>query len=150
MERRRARAEREADEAPDSFEDPSAGEPAPEPPRAGGYRVAAGLEVRSAELEQELGQMKDRLRAMEREVFATRKQLRAATRRRRLVGALMAAGAGTMIAAVLSLFLYGTGSITSPDAVFAVLGVGFAFGLVLGFKWDRPDDNFPAPPPARL
>jgi hypothetical protein len=111
-----------------------------------GYRVAGNLETRSSSLEQEVGQLRDQVRAMEREMYAARKVVR----RRQTLKAFASGGIGTAIALALAMVAYGTGVIGSPSVIFTILIVGFVLGALAGMRWDPPDDDFPAAPPPRI
>jgi hypothetical protein len=123
-------------------------EPEPAPaPLVGGYRVAVDAQLaRSAELEQKLGQMQDRMRDLEREVYAARKVVR----RRRAMKAVATGGIGTTVGAVLAAILYAAGVISAPEPIFALLIVGFVLGALGGMRWEDPDDHFPDAPPVRF
>jgi hypothetical protein len=110
-----------------------------------GYRIAGDV-VRSAELEQEVGQLKDRLHAFEREIYAARRTLR----KRRVKSALSTGTTGATLGVMVGGFLDLVGVVSSADAVIGLAALGFVFGALGGMKWSEPDDNFPAAPPPRM
>lgn len=108
------------------------------------YRVSGDLQVRAMELEQEVGEQRARLRAMEREVFAARRALRN-QRRLRVLGT---GGLGALVGAAIGFLLYAF--LGSPAFVTGATVIGFVLALLGGLRWDPPDDNFPTAPPPRM
>lgn len=137
---RRVRPEEQTSEELDDEVEELRAEPAP------GYRIAADVQVRSMELEQELLRTRAQLRAFEREVFAARRALR----RRKAATALSRGGLGAFVGACVGLALYWGELWQSPVVPAACTIVAFVFGVLLGLRWDPPDDDFPAAPPPRL
>jgi F0F1-type ATP synthase assembly protein I len=109
----------------------------------GSYRVSGDVQVRAMELEQELGEQKAKVRAMEREVFAARRTLRN-QRRLRVLGV---GGLGALVGALLGFVAYV--AFGSPLWVTGTTVVGFFLALLGAARWDPPDDDFPKAPPAR-
>jgi hypothetical protein len=136
---RRLRPEEQACEELEGEEEPRAA-PAP------GYRIAADVQVRAFELEQELRETKAKIRAYEREVFAARRIVR----RRRAVTALSRGGLGAAIGATIGLALHWSELLHVPEAPALCTLVAFVFGALLGMRWDPPDDDFPNAPPPKL
>jgi hypothetical protein len=131
------------------LEDPSEESDEPdwqEPAPRVAYRVSGDLQVRSAELEQQLAQAKDSLRALEREVYAARKVVR----RRRALGATSTGGLGALLGAVVGSAIHASGVVDSPHVVSACALVAFVLGALYGYRWDDPDDGFPKAPPPRM
>jgi len=118
-------------------------EPVPEVPPVA-YRVAGDSQVRAAELEQEVDELKREMRAMEREVYAARKTLRA----RAAVRATSIGGLGALVGAILGAIGYDF--IDEPRLILATTFFGFVFGFLAGAPWRPPDDKFPDPPAPRI
>lgn len=111
----------------------------------GNYRVAGGLEVRAIELEQELLQTKEKVRALEREMYAARKVLR----RRRGLSGVAYGGVGAAIGTVLAMIARAFVEVPEPTVWWGLILLGFVFGGLLGMRWETSDDDAfpPAPPP---
>jgi hypothetical protein len=117
-------------------------EPQPQVP----YRVAGDVQVRAAELEQELNDMKRQMRAMEREVYAARKTLRL----RAAAHATSIGGIGALVGSIVGGIAYG---VTDQPAWLVVATIiGFVFGFVSTAPWKSPDGggDFPKAPPPRM
>jgi hypothetical protein len=108
------------------------------------YRVAGDVQARAAELELKVHEMKREMRALEREVYAARKTLRA----RAAIRATSIGGLGALAGAILGAFVYALADAPSAIVIGAVLG--FVFGSLGGATWNPPDDNFPPAPPPRM
>lgn len=120
--------------------------PEPEVPRpAGGYRVAGGLDIRVHELEQDLVLLRERYKALEREVWTARRVIRKHKAARRISTGGLGATLGTFVA----LALYAFDVVVSPSPLLATVLLGFVLGLIAGIRWDHEDD-FPDAPPPRL
>lgn len=142
----KARTEAEDDDLP--FAEP---EPPVEPPYAGGYRVAANLHVRASELDQELAETRARYKALERELWATRKS----ARKNRAVAVVAAAaskgGIGATLASLCGIALFFADIATSPPILLGLVVVGYLLGALLNFgAKNEDDDDFPPAPPARM
>ena len=113
-----------------------------------GFRTPGGIVARSAELEQEVGQLRDRLRAMEREVYDARKMVRRTVGKRRIVSAVMTGGVGATLGALVAMVLWMCGETESAGVVLALVLPGWVFGALAGHRWEKGD--FPDAPPERL
>ena len=109
-----------------------------------GFRTPGGVVERSDELEQQVGQLRDQLRAMEREVYGARKIVR----RRRIASGVMTGGVGATIGALVAMVIWLSGAADSAGVVLALVLPGWVFGALVGYRWDKGD--FPDAPPARL
>lgn len=118
-------------------------EPVPEVPPVA-YRVAGDAQVRAAELEQQVDEMKREMRAMEREVYAARRMLRA----RAAVRATSIGGLGAFVGAILGAIAYGF--VDEPHVILGCTFLGFVFGFLASTPWKPPDDKFPDAPPPRM
>ena len=116
----------------------------PEPEPEVGFRTPGAIVVRSAELEQQVGQLRDQVRSMEREVYGARKIVR----RRRAASAVMTGGVGATLGALIAMVLWLCGGTESAGVVLALVLPGWVFGALVGYKWDKGD--FPDAPPERL
>lgn len=126
------------------FADP---EPPAEAPRPiGGYRVAGDLEVRSKELEQDLVVLRERYKALEREVWAARRTLRRAKAAR----AISVGGLGATVATVLALVLHAADLGARPSLLLAIVILGYVLGAIAGMRWKNDDDDFPSAPQPRM
>lgn len=131
-------------EQPDELE-----EPEPNDAPAVGYRVAGDLEIRSAELRQELGEARAQIKSLERELWATRKDLR--KEKMKLKAALAArGGGGATVGSLAAFLLYGFGLVTSPPILLSLVVIGFVIGAILAPRAANEDDDFPPAPPPRL
>lgn len=115
----------------------------PDPAVHASYRVSGNLQVRAAELEQELAETKQELRTMEREVYAARAKLRKQTALRGTnvggIGALLGAIVGTV----------GYGMTDKPGFIVGAMVLGFVLAFLGSAQWRPPDDQFPDAPPPR-
>ena len=118
-------------------------ESAPEVPPVA-YRVAGDVQVRAAELEQQVDEMKRDMLAMEREVYAARKTLRA----RAAVRATSIGGLGAFAGALVGSVAYDF--VDEPRIILAATFLGFVFGFLGSTPWKSPDDKFPDAPPPRM
>lgn len=107
------------------------------------YRVAADVEVRVKELEQDLAQANAKMRTMELEVFSARQALR----NRRRMRVVSFGGLGALVGVVLGAVILALTN--APQPLVGATIVGFIFGLLGGARWEPPDDNFPKAPPPR-
>lgn len=98
-----------------------------------GYRVAGDLHVRSAELEQELAEEKERVRDVERKLFAANNRLR----RHKGATAMSHGGIGATLGSFLGTILYGTDVITTPYVLPATVLITFFLGAIVGFRWEE-------------
>jgi hypothetical protein len=140
--RRSRKTERDEDDAFAEPEDEAARAPEEAPQVA--YRVAGDVQVRAAELEQEVVDLKRQMGALEREVWAARKKLRAGA----AVRSTSIGGLGALVGAILGGIAYGVTD--EPRLLVATTIIGFVFGVVGSAPWKPPDDDFPAAPPPRL
>lgn len=108
------------------------------------FRTPGGLVGRSAELEQQVGQLRDQVRSLEREVYQARKIVR----RRRAVSAVMTAGIGATLGALIAAVVWLFGGTESAGVVLALVLLGWIFGGLAGYRWEKGD--FPDAPPERL
>ena len=118
--------------------------------RAGGYRVAGDVEFRAAELQQELNDTRARFKALERELWAERKEVR---KQKALAKAAVMASrgrGGATLGSLFALVLYGLDIVTSPPILFAIAIAGFALGTIFAPRQEGEDDNFPPAPPPRM
>jgi hypothetical protein len=107
-----------------------------------GYRIAGDLEVRVAELRQEAGEQKAKIKQLERELWAARR----AVRNQRKLTALANGGLGALIGILLGAASYAVWAAMIPVVVAPLLG------FIVGLRWRLPDhdDNFPDAPPPRF
>lgn len=118
--------------------------------QARGYRVAGDLEVRAAELQQELTETRARFNVLERELWTARREAR---KQKALAKAAVMASqgrGGATLGSFLALLLYALDIVTSAPILFAIAIAGFALGVLLAPRQEGEDDNFPPAPPPRM
>lgn len=128
--------------SPREDEDPREEEEERPPPVA--YRVSGDVQVRAAELEQQVAELKRSLKTAEHEMYKARRIVRART----LLERASTGGLGALVGSIVGAVVYGL--YDQPFAIPIATVACFGIGYVARSRRDPPDDNFPPAPPARM